>query len=59
MQDIFSDFTQDELETFCSFLRRMNDNTSGGKQIRSDKEFFDLLNEAKMTEKNNTEVENG
>ncbi|MBR2593827.1 MAG: winged helix-turn-helix transcriptional regulator [Firmicutes bacterium] len=59
-QSIFSGFTQDELETFCSFLRRMNENTSGGKKINSDKEFFDLLNEAKMTKNNNNaEVENG
>ena len=59
MQSMFSGFTQDELETFCSFLKRMNENTSGGKQISSDKEFFDLLNKAKLTKKNNTEVENG
>ena len=57
-QNLFSRFTQEELETFCSFLRRMNENTSGGKQISSDKEFLDLINEAKLTEKN-TEVENG
>ena len=38
----------------------MNENTSGGKKINSDKEFFDLLNEAKMTKNNNNaEVENG
>ena len=57
-QNLFSRFTQEELETFCSFLKRMNENTSGGKQISSDKEFLDLINEAKLTEKN-TEVENG
>ena len=58
MQNLFAGFTQEELESFCSFLRRMNENTAEGKSISSHKDFLDLMNEAKLTEKN-SEVDNG
>lgn len=50
-QSIFSGFNEDELADFCGYLQRMNENASEGKKIGTAKELFDLVNEAKLTQK--------
>ena len=55
-EKMFAGFTDEELNTLCRYLERINDNSSEGKKIGSEyQDFIALVNEAKLTEKEGME----